>query len=38
LNVSLADAIEMDFKRLKESCGITEEEYLRLKRYKSSTQ
>jgi hypothetical protein len=38
LNVSLADALEMDFKRLKESCGITEEEYLRLKRYKSSTQ
>jgi hypothetical protein len=38
LNVSLADALEMDFKRLKESCAITEEEYLRLKRFKSSTQ
>jgi hypothetical protein len=38
LNVSLADALEMDFKRLKESCGITEEEYMRLERYKASIQ
>jgi hypothetical protein len=36
LQVSLADALEMDFGQLEESCGITEEEYLRLMLYKRS--
>jgi hypothetical protein len=38
LNVSLADAMDLDFARLKESCGITDEEFIRLKRYRLSMQ
>jgi hypothetical protein len=36
LKVSLADALELDFKNLSETCGITTVEFLRLKGYKLS--
>jgi hypothetical protein len=38
LNVSLVDAMEMDYNRLKEACGISAEEFIRLKRYRTSLQ
>jgi hypothetical protein len=38
LNVSFIDAMQMDFQSLKLCCGLSEVEFIRLKRYRTSIQ